>query len=117
MAEAQLLDTPTAQDLAHQGGVLIGVHDSGPGIPVEERGLIFARFNRGEAGRRRSAGVGLGLFIAHSVIERHRGYLWVGDNRLGGSTFWCLLPLQGAELDNGESIASSEPYASAHPFL
>lgn len=84
--------------------VALGVRDSGPGIPPEERELIFERFGRGSAGRRRSGGTGLGLYIARSVVERHGGCLWVGENADGGSTFWCLLPLAAPE-DEAESAA------------
>ncbi len=92
-----------------EDAILIGVHDSGPGIPLEERGQIFDRFSRGEAGRRRSAGVGLGLYIARSVVDLHGGCLWVGDNSEGGSSFWCLLPLTTeAETDESDlAIAHS----------
>ncbi len=76
--------------------VAISVRDSGPGIPPAEREHIFERFQRGEAGKRRSAGAGLGLHIARSVVELHGGCLWVENNALGGSTFWCILPLVAA---------------------
>lgn len=78
--------------LAEEPAVVIGVRDSGPGIPPEEREHIFDRFGRGAAGRLRSTGAGLGLYIARSVVELHGGRIWVGDNGSGGSTFWCLLP-------------------------
>ncbi len=73
--------------------VAIGVRDTGPGIAPEERAHIFERFQRGVAGKRRSAGAGLGLHIARSVVELHGGCLWVESNPAGGSTFWCMLPL------------------------
>ncbi|HKD76658.1 MAG TPA: ATP-binding protein, partial [Ktedonobacterales bacterium] len=58
---------------------------------------IFDRFSRGQAGRRRSAGAGLGLHIARSVVELHGGRLWVAGNAAGGSSFWCILPLHSGE--------------------
>ncbi|MBA3826235.1 MAG: GAF domain-containing protein, partial [Ktedonobacterales bacterium] len=75
--------------------VAISVRDSGPGIAPEERERIFGRFSRGDAGMRRSAGAGLGLHIARSVVELHGGCLWVEGTPGQGSTFWCLLPLAG----------------------
>ncbi len=80
--------------------VALCVRDTGPGIPPEERGKIFDRFSRGTAGRRRSAGAGLGLHIARSVIELHGGKLWVAGNAAGGSSFWCILPLHTGEADS-----------------
>ena len=82
--------------------VAICVRDTGPGIPLAERSEIFTRFNRGTAGKRRSAGAGLGLHIAQSVVELHGGSLWMAGNAQGGSSFWCVLP----------RAASAEPTAN-----
>lgn len=83
--------------------VAIGVADTGPGVAPEEREHIFDRFQRGAAGKRRSAGAGLGLHIAKSVVELHGGCLWVDGNPAGGSTFWCLLPLAGTETPDDDA--------------
>ena len=66
--------------------VQIGVEDHGPGVPVEERALIFERFARGiTAGRRSgSEGAGLGLALVDEHIRMHGGRVWVED-RLDGS--------------------------------
>ncbi len=80
--------------------VAIGVRDSGPGIAPDERERIFGRFSRGDAGLRRSAGAGLGLHIARSVVELHGGCLWVEGAPGQGSSFWCVLPLAGRGEDN-----------------
>jgi signal transduction histidine kinase len=89
---------------AQEHAVALSVRDTGPGIPLEERAQIFERFSRGSAGRRRSAGAGLGLHIARSVVEWHGGRIWVDGNAAGGSTFWCLLPLTSAGA-SGEAAA------------
>ena len=68
--------------------VRIAVGDSGPGVPVEERELIFEPFYRGDR-----SGQGLGLAIAKSVVELHSGRIWVEDGAGGaGSTFFVVLP-------------------------
>ena len=68
--------------------VLIAFSDSGPGVPEEERELIFEPFYRGDG-----AGLGLGLAIAKSVVELHNGRIWVEENADGpGSTFFVALP-------------------------
>jgi hypothetical protein len=68
--------------------VSIAVSDSGPGVPVEERELIFEPFYRGDR-----SGLGLGLAIAKSVVELHSGRIWVEDGAGGaGSTFFVVLP-------------------------
>lgn len=52
----------------------IEVQDEGPGIPEEERDLVFERFHRGESGLRGPAGSGLGLAIARELARA-----WGGD--------------------------------------
>ncbi|MBH1680362.1 PAS domain-containing hybrid sensor histidine kinase/response regulator [Stenotrophomonas maltophilia] len=60
----------------HRGGVLlgvrrqgnallIGVHDSGPGIVPEQQAIVFEEFHRGD--RSNGQGLGLGLAIAHRI--------------------------------------------------
>jgi signal transduction histidine kinase len=67
---------------------IIAVTDSGPGVPQEERELIFEPFYRGD-----HSGLGLGLAIAKSVVELHSGRIWVEDGAGGtGSTFFVVLP-------------------------
>lgn len=68
--------------------VVIAVSDSGPGVPQEQRELIFEPFYRGDR-----SGLGLGLAIAKSVVELHSGRIWVRDGAEGtGSTFVVALP-------------------------
>jgi two-component system, OmpR family, sensor histidine kinase MtrB len=67
------------------GKVLLAVEDGGPGVPVEDRDLIFDRFSRGvEAGRRGSSdGVGLGLALVAEHVRLHGGSIWVEDRTDG----------------------------------
>jgi two-component system, OmpR family, sensor kinase len=53
------------------GAAVLEVEDSGPGIPVEERERVFARFYRGESAV--EGGSGLGLAIVRRIVERHGG--------------------------------------------
>ncbi len=65
------------------GGTLIEVHDSGPGIPVEERERVFDRFYRiaGSA----AGGSGLGMAIIKAIADRHNATLTLGQSeRLNG---------------------------------
>ncbi len=72
---------------------VLEVHDSGPGVPPEERARIFDRFYRGEQARhRRADGSGLGLAIAAWITQRHRGTISVGESPLGGARFTVRLP-------------------------
>ena len=74
----------------------IAVEDHGPGVPVEERALIFERFARGVSAGRRSGseGAGLGLALVDEHIRLHDGRVWVEDRSDGepGARFVIELP-------------------------
>jgi PAS domain S-box-containing protein len=73
--------------------VYVAVSDQGIGIPAGERDRIFDRFYRVEnALSRRTQGAGLGLYLVKSVIEAHRGRIWVSSSPGQGSTFVFSLP-------------------------
>ena len=78
--------------------VWITVEDHGPGVPVEERDLVFERFARGGvAGRRSSSeGAGLGLALVDEHVKLHRGRVWVEDRHDGleGACFIIELPAE-----------------------
>jgi heavy metal sensor kinase len=65
------------------------VRDTGPGIPAEDLPHIFDRFYRAEKSRTRSvtSGFGLGLSIAHWIVERHGGQIKVESKEGKGTTF------------------------------
>ena len=69
-----------------------GVTDNGPGVPEKDKGRIFDRFYRSQAGASRPAGTGLGLAIARSIVEHHGGRIWVENGKHGGSVFCVELP-------------------------
>jgi signal transduction histidine kinase len=71
------------------------VQDFGIGISEAQQSHIFDRFYR-EAGGREDAfpGLGLGLYIAKEIVERHHGSIWVKSVKGKGSTFCVKLPLR-----------------------
>ncbi len=60
------------------GGVVLDVHDQGPGIPPEHRDDAFRAFRTGVAGE--GGGTGLGLAVAHWVTVLHGGRIRVLDD-------------------------------------
>ena len=71
------------------------IRDTGPGIPAEDLPHIFERFYRAEKSRTRgkTTGFGLGLSIAHWIIEKHGGRIEVDSKEIQGTTFCIWLPL------------------------
>jgi signal transduction histidine kinase len=71
----------------------VTVDDEGPGIPEEELARVFEPFYRVEASRsRESGGVGLGLAIAQSLVQRNRGSLTLQNRPSGGLRALVRLP-------------------------
>ncbi len=72
------------------GFVTLRVADSGPGVPPDERAVIFDRYKQGAAGRARG-GAGLGLAIARGIVEAHGGAIHCEDATEGGAAFVLTL--------------------------
>jgi signal transduction histidine kinase len=70
--------------------VVIRVRDEGCGIAAEVRDKIFDPFFTTKDG-----GTGLGLAVAHQIVEQHGGILRVDANEVRGMTFSALLPAAG----------------------
>jgi signal transduction histidine kinase len=89
---------PDDEPMSH---ILIAVEDTGPGIPEEERDLVFERFARGGgAGRRTgSEGAGLGLSLVDEHVRMHGGRVWVEDRLDGQPGARFVIELIAAELD------------------
>jgi signal transduction histidine kinase len=78
-------------------GLVLEVDDEGPGVPADERTLVFDRFARGRAASARggSEGTGLGLAIVAQHVQAHRGRVDVLDRPGGGARFRIALPGAG----------------------
>lgn len=71
----------------------LAVSNSGKGIPVEEIDKIFERFYRLDQSRaRETGGYGLGLSIAKSIVEQHKGKIRVKSEKDISTTFEVMLP-------------------------
>ena len=75
--------------------VIVQVRDTGIGIKDEDRNNIFERFYRaGNAVAKDNQGNGLGLYIARTIVQDHKGELSFESNKEGpGTTFTLALPL------------------------
>ncbi len=68
------------------------VEDEGPGLASENASTIFERFRRGDGTEPDVPGLGLGLSIAKSIVERHQGRIWVERTTEGRTRFSIALP-------------------------
>ncbi len=74
--------------------VKVKVIDQGPGIPVNQRNLIFQRFVRLDSAESYSdVGAGLGLSVVKEIIKAHGGEVQVENQSQGGAVFSLTLPL------------------------
>jgi PAS domain S-box-containing protein len=82
-------------DVKEHGGQLVtSVCDKGIGIPPDELGQVFERFHRGrQVSSTNYGGLGLGLYIARQIVERHGGTIWVESKEGSGTTFFFTLPV------------------------
>ncbi len=87
-----------AQNLIDEDAVLIGVADTGDGIPPEKMDQLFQRFNQIDRNQeRRRLGSGLGLAISRELVEMHGGRMWVESKPKAGSDFKFILPIKTPE--------------------
>lgn len=86
--------------------VFVSVSDNGIGIPPEAQPKIFERFFRVQSPNTEEIhGTGLGLAIVKSVIEKHKGRIWVDSAPGEGSTFSFLLPYHEPDEASAESAS------------
>ncbi len=86
---------PVAVRAGRTDGLLwLEVDDEGPGVPADERELVFGRFGRGRtAGVRGSGdGTGLGLALVAQHVAAHGGRIEVQDRPGGGARFRVEVP-------------------------
>jgi C4-dicarboxylate-specific signal transduction histidine kinase len=68
--------------------VRLTVRDAGVGLPRESRNSLFNAFHTTKSG-----GIGVGLFVSLSIVEKHQGRLWAERNEGSpGTTFSLSMP-------------------------
>ena len=65
------------------------VADTGTGVAAGQIDHVFDPFFT-----TKTTGIGMGLSISRSIVEAHRGRLWVENNAEGGATFRFRLPVE-----------------------
>ena len=73
------------------GSIVVGISDSGPGVPFEIRDKIFDPFFSGKNG------MGIGLSIVQRIIADHGGELYIDTSEWGGAEFRIELPIQKSD--------------------
>ena len=77
-----------------QGRALIGVTDTGPGVPQEMLPRLFEPLGAAAHGpTREHGGLGLGLPLSKRIIEQHQGRIWLESKDRRGCTAFVSLPL------------------------
>jgi signal transduction histidine kinase/HAMP domain-containing protein len=75
------------------GRVELWVEDSGPGAPELDGSSIFERFYRAADSEPDPRGLGLGLWIVKSIVERHGGTVRAARTPAGRTRFTVTLPI------------------------
>jgi signal transduction histidine kinase len=76
------------------GHVQVWVEDEGPGPAAAESDAIFARFQRGAGEEPEPGGLGLGLWIVKSIVDRHGGTISLVRTEQGRTRFTITLPVE-----------------------
>ena len=91
--------------------VVIGVVDTGRGIPREKWDVIFERFVQISSDSLTSTnGVGLGLYITRQVVERHGGRMWLDSEVGNGTEFYIALPIYAHK--PSQALAATTEYVA-----
>lgn len=80
--------------------VTLWVEDQGPGLPPMADQALFERFVRAPAEEPEQSGMGLGLWIVKSIIERHNGRV-TAQNAAAGARMCVTLPWEHKDEDTG----------------
>ncbi len=79
--------------------VIIQIEDHGVGFTEEEKTRIFEPFFT-----TKKEGTGLGLYVSHSIVERHGGYLFLDSEKGKGSVFSVYLPIEKVQYGDSSEI-------------
>jgi two-component system phosphate regulon sensor histidine kinase PhoR len=73
---------------------IVSVQDFGIGITETHQQHVFERFYQVTDPQEKTyPGLGIGLYIAHDIIKRHHGAMWIESSKGNGATFFFTVPL------------------------
>ncbi len=88
--------------------IVIGIHDTGVGIPPEKQDKLFERFERGDDPySKQQEGTGIGLNLTKKLIHINNGTIWLESKQGQGSHFYMSLPTATLETTR-ESLAHQQ---------
>ena len=93
----------------------INVHDTGPGIPAEDHGLLFTPFERLGAARTTIEGTGIGLALSRRLAEAMGGTVDFETTLGEGTTFWVELPIVENPVDRYARLNDTTGNATPAP--
>lgn len=77
------------------GDIVFSVRDTGIGIQADAQERVFDRFYRAkQRGTEHVTGTGLGLSLVKTIVENHRGRVWLTSEPQAGSEFFIAVPAQ-----------------------
>jgi PAS domain S-box-containing protein len=92
--------------------VRLTVRDAGVGLPPQALTSLFNAFHTTKSG-----GMGIGLFVSRSIIERHHGRLWAEPNDGPGATFGFSIPCAAESVIDSDArvqhVLTADPSAAS----
>lgn len=82
----------------NSNGLSVLIRDEGPGIPEEQRDIIFERFGRAQSDASKMAkGTGIGLYVSKMIVEEHGGRIGVTSKLKSHTTLHFWIPAEQPE--------------------
>jgi signal transduction histidine kinase len=75
-------------EVTGRSSAVISISDSGPGIAPNRLNEVFDPFFT-----TKKQGMGIGLSIARTIVQAHKGRIWAENQAGGGAVFHLSLPL------------------------
>ena len=86
----------------HGDRLRLTVRDVGVGLPPRSMDSLFDAFYTTKSG-----GMGIGLFVSRSIVDRHQGRLWAEPNDGPGATFSFSVPCHGDVGDAARALRTA----------